>query len=109
MCCQTDKFVFGRNISMKRKILFLFISHVALHKLVSPKTIAYWVVETLERSGINTATFRAHSTHSASTSSARWKILSLTEIAKTAGWTNFSKSGKFCNKSVNDINFGQTF
>ena len=40
MCGQTDKFVFWRNIAMKRKrLFFLFISHVALHKPVSPKPL----------------------------------------------------------------------
>ena len=83
-----------------------FISYVAPHKPVSPKTIARWVVETLEKSGINTTTLKAHSTRAASTSSARCKGLSLTEIAKAAGWSNFSTFGKFYNKPINDVNFG---
>ena len=83
-----------------------FISYVAPHKPVSPKTIARWVVKTSEKSGINTTTFKAHSTCAASTSSARCKGLSLTEIAKAAGWSNFSTFGKFYNKPINDVNFG---
>ena len=83
-----------------------FISYVATHKPVSPKAIARWVVETLKKSGINTTTFKAHSTRAASTSSARCKRLSLTEIAKGAGWNNFSTFGKFYNKPINDVNFG---
>ena len=72
-----------------------FISYVAPHKPVSPKTIARWVVETLEKSGINTTTFKAHSTRAASTSSARCKGLSLTEIAKAAGGVIFRRLGSF--------------
>ena len=83
-----------------------FISYVAPHKPVSPKTINRWVVETLEKYGINKTTFKAHSTRAASTSSARCKGLSLTEIAKAAGWSNFSTFGKFYNKPINDVNFG---
>ena len=83
-----------------------FISYVAPHKPVSPKTIARWVVETLEKSGINTTTLKAHSTRAASTSSAPCKGLSLTEIAKAAGWSNFSTFGKFYNEPINDVKFG---
>ena len=57
-------------------------------------------------SGINTTTFKAHSTSSASTSSAHCKGLFLIEIAKAAEWNSFSGFSKFYNKLVNDINFG---
>ena len=68
-----------RKISTLRKKdeSSFFISYVAPHKPVSPKIIARWLVETLEKSGINTTTFKAHSTRAASTSSARCKGLSL--------------------------------
>ena len=45
-----------------------FNSYVAPYAPVTPKTIARWVVETLGKAGINTKTFKAHATRSASTS-----------------------------------------
>ena len=98
MCCQADQAEHLRKTSTLRNKddSSFFISY------------ARWVVETLEKSGINTTTFKAHSTRAASTSSARCKGLSLTEIAKAAGWSNFSTFGKFYNKPINDVNFGSS-
>ena len=56
---------------------------------------SHWVVETLEKSGINTTTFVAHSTPSASTSSAHYRGYSLAKI------TNFSTFETFYDKPVN--------
>ena len=44
----------------------------------------------LGKAGINTTTFKAHATCFASTSVAFNKGLSLSEIGKGAGWSNFS-------------------
>ena len=70
---------------------------------VSPKTVARWLVESLEKSGIN---LKAHLTRSAFTFSARCKALLLTKIVKGTWWANFSTFEKFYDKPVNDINFG---
>ena len=80
-----------------------FNSYVALYAPVTPKTIARWVVETLGKAGINTKTFKAHATRSASTSAACDKGLSLSEKGKAAGWSNFTTFAKFSNNSV-DVN-----
>ena len=83
-----------------------FISYIQPHAPVTSKTIARWVVETLGIAGINTKTFKAHSTRSATTSVAYNKGLSLSEIGKAAGWSNFTTFGKFYNKPVDVNNFG---
>ena len=46
-----------------------FIRYVASDKPISPETIARFVVETLEKSGMKTTIFKGHSLRSASTSS----------------------------------------
>ena len=83
-----------------------FISYVAPYAPFTPKTIARWVVETLERAGINTKTFKTHATRSASTSAAYNKGLLLSEIGKATGWSNFTTFAKFYNKPVDINNFG---
>ena len=83
-----------------------FVSYVAPYAPVTPKTIARWVVETFGKAGINTKTFKAHATRSASTSTAYNKGLSLSKIDKTAGWSNFTTFVKFYNKLKDVNNFG---
>ena len=56
--------------------------------------------------GIHTKTFKSHSLRSASTSNAFSGGLSIPDIAKVAGWTNLKTFGKFCKKTMIDINFG---
>ena len=51
-------------------------------------------------SGIDTAVFTAHSTHSASVSKAQSKDLPLDIILQTAGWSNPRTFQKVYNKSV---------
>ena len=87
------------NLSDKN-IYSFFISYAAPYVPVTPKTIARWVVETLGKAGINTKTFKAHATRPASTSAAYNKGLSLSEIGKAAGWSNFTTFAKFYNKPV---------
>ena len=57
------------------------------------------------KAGINRRTFKAHATRFASTSAAYNKALSLSEIGKAAGWSNFTIFGKFYNKPLDVNNF----
>ena len=81
-----------------------FISYASAHKLVSPRTLARWVSDILQKAG--TKTTKTHSFRSASTSNALNGGLSLTEIAKAARWTNLKTFGKFYIKPVIGNNFG---
>ena len=82
-----------------------FISYAPPHKPVSSRTLARWVSDILHKAGIHTKTFKSHSLRSASTSNAFSGGLSLTEIAKAAGWTNVETFGKFYNKVNFIVNF----
>ena len=82
-----------------------FISYAPPHKPVSSRTLVRWVSDILHKACIHTKTFKTHSLLSASTSNTLSVGLSLTEIAKAAGWTNVKTFGKFYNKPVIDNNF----
>ena len=82
-----------------------FISSVAPYAPVTPKTTACLVVETLGKARINTKTFKAHAARSASTSATYNNDLSLSEIGKAAGWSNFTTFAKFYNDPLDVSNF----
>ena len=84
----------------------LLISYIRPHKAVSKDTVARWLKVTLGLSGIDTEKFTAHSYRAASTSSNTAAGLSLTEILKTAGWSNAQTFVKYYNKPVESVNYG---
>ena len=90
----------------------LLISYQKPHKPVSTDTIARWLKTVLEKAGIDTNIFHAHSTRAASTSAAKTAKLSVNTIMDAAGWTNALTFGKFYDKPVvseshkNSENFG---
>ncbi len=87
----------------------LFLSLSTPHKGVCSVTIARWVKNTLTDAGIDTLTFSAHSTRSASTSLAKAKGLSISEISKAAGWSNDHTFARHYRKPIAyDKNFGRT-
>ena len=52
------------------------------------------------KSGIDTSTFKAHSTRSASTSKAGLQGASIEGILKRRSWSNESTWQRFCNKNI---------
>ena len=77
-----------------------FLSYSKPFKPVSSTTIARWVTDILSRAGINTTTFTAHSTRSASTSKAKQTNLSISEIMKAAGWSSERTFATFYKKPI---------
>lgn len=65
----------------------LLLSFVKPHKAVKPCTISRWILEVLTLSGIDTSTFKGHSTRSASSSKAVVQGVPMTEILKKGHWT----------------------
>ena len=95
--------------SIRNKENNFFISYVQPYKPVTSTTIARWVTDVLEKSGINITTFRAHSTRSASSSKvSKCSKLSLKEIAKAAGWSNTQTFARYYNKEIINENFGSS-
>ena len=97
-----------RTKDIRRDCNKLSLSLSSPHKEVSSATIARWVKGTLAESGIDTQTFSAHSTRSAATSLAKTKGLSISDIAKAAGWCNDHTFARHYNKPIaNNTNFGR--
>lgn len=81
----------------------LFISTRKPYKAITTQTLSRWVKTILSRSGVDTDTFKAHSTRHASTSAAYRKGLDLEVIRKTVGWSKKSEVfAKFYNRPVID-------
>ena len=70
-------------------------------KAVTTSTISRWCKVILEKAGIDIEKYSSHSTRSASTSKAKIKGLSLSEINKAvAGWKETSTFRRFYDKSI---------
>jgi len=69
-----------------------FVSYVKPHNCVSSKTLSRWILTLLSSSGIDTSTFKAHSTRSAAGVLLQ-KSMSYVQICKLADWS--MKSGVF--------------
>lgn len=70
----------------------LFVTFKKPHKPATTQTISRWLKVILNRSGIDTNMFGAHSTRHASTSAASRKGVSYDSIRAAAGWTEKSKT-----------------
>ena len=79
------------NIRKSRQLLVSYCSYMS----VTTSTIARWLKEILNLSGINTQTFKAHSYRSAATSAAFSKGCSLKDILKMADWSSSKNFYKF--------------
>jgi len=69
---------------------FLFIGIAKPHKPVGSQTISRWIRTTLQKAGIDTSIFGAHSCRHASTSAAKRAGISVDEIRSRAGWSKSS-------------------
>jgi hypothetical protein len=69
--------------------------------------MAIWLKSVLHAAGIDTDTFKAHSTRGASTSKANKLGLSVEQSMKIANWKSATSFQKFYNKPVeSDSEFG---
>lgn len=85
----------------------LLLSYKKPNKPDSADTVSNWIEHVLSKSGISTSLFSAHSTRSASTSSAKAAKIPLDTIMRSAGWSNYDTFQKFYNlPAVGQNNFG---
>ena len=82
----------------------LFISSRRPYKGVCSSSIARWVKEVLKEAGIDTDTFKAHSTRSAAASLAKKSGMSTADIMQLAGWSRASTFERFYNKPLEESN-----
>ena len=89
-----------RTKSIRGNCTKLFISVKAPHKSVQTCTISRWIKSSLAAAGIDITVFTAHSTRAASSSFAKSKGLTVSTIAKAAGWSNARTFAHHYNKEI---------
>ena len=85
----------------------LFLATIKPHKAVASSAIARWLKTIMERAGIDTAIFKAHSVRSTSVSTATSAGVTTADILKAADWSNQSVFQKFYYKPLKDTSFGK--
>ena len=79
----------------------LFLSTQKPHLPVHKDTIARWIRTSLDRAGIDTSQFKAHSTRAAASSAAALSgTVPIQDILTAAGWSNSRTFATFYNKPV---------
>ena len=79
---------------------YLFLSINRPHRNVTPQTISRWLRDVLHSSGIDTSTYKAHSTRAASTSAAFRGGTDINTILSTAGWSSARTFARFYQKPL---------
>ena len=79
---------------------YLFISYKKPHRRISTQTIARWIKKSLQSAGIDTGTYKAHSTRAAATTAARNSQLPVGQILAQAGWSGERTFRNFYNKPL---------
>lgn len=96
-----------RTFTVRGTHVPLFISPYKPHKPVSVSSISRWVKRCLNKAGVDTSVFGAHSTRAASTSQALRKGISMSEICRAAGWSNCTTFARHYNKPIIDRTFDE--
>ena len=78
----------------------LLISYCKPHKPVSKDTIARWIKIVMYRAGIDIKIFKPHSVRAASASKAKLMDVPITDIMKSAGWSNKQTFSKYYDKEI---------
>jgi len=92
----------SNNWREKSGVTQVFLSYVKPHKPVSAKTIARWLTEVLNKAGVPTNQFKAHSYRAAGSSKAKAMGVSLKDILKQGCWKGEYVWQKHYNKSIVD-------
>ena len=85
-----------------RKSNQLLIQISKPHAGISRSTLRRWTQTTMQRAGIDTSVYSAHSTRSAATSFADKRKVPLADILASAGWKSSSTFARHYNKPVKD-------
>ena len=89
-----------RTEKLRNNCTSLFISHMKPHKAVSEETISRWLRTLMCSVGVDCELFKTHSIRGAAVSKAKINSVSISQILKTAGWSNTKTFGKFYDKPV---------
>ena len=78
----------------------LLLTSISPHKTVSIRTVSGWLVHVLTLAGIDTSTFKGHSTKGASTSKAKNLGVTTREILKRVYRSRSSAFQKYFRKDI---------
>ena len=84
----------------------MFLAVVRPHKPVCSSTLARWLKSLLDKAGIDTSIFKAHSTRSAAASAAASTGITTGDTLKAADWSSETVFTKFYYKPLRSGTFG---
>ena len=94
-----------RTQPLRGKETQLFLSFTRPHRAISKETLSRWIRTVMSSAGIDVASFKPHSTRSASTSKAKAACIPMDEILRTAGWSSSRSFDRFYDKPVQSTTF----
>ena len=100
---RTESFRSGENEEQTR----LFLAVVRPHKPVCWSTLARWLKSLLDKAGIDTSIFKAHSTRSTAVSVAANTGITTSDILKAVDWSSETVFTKFYYKPLRSGTFGE--
>ena len=86
----------------------VFRSFIGKHGPVTSSTIARWIKTCLQKAGVDTAKFKAHSTRAAAATKAAMSGLTVDEIMKAADWSSEGVFQKFYYRPQHSVEFGSS-
>ena len=82
-------------------------TYIQPHGPVTSQRLSHWLKEMLQKAGVDTAVFKAHSVRGASSTAASEKGASMEDILRTADWSTDSTFRRFFRPSHNN-SYAQT-
>ena len=95
---------FRNNLGENR----VFRSFIGKHGPVTSSTIARWIKSCLQKAGVDTSKFKAHSTRAAAATKAAMSGLTVDEIMKAADWSSEGVFQKFYYRPQHSVEFGSS-
>ena len=98
-----ERTAFFRDSSEENRV---FRSFIGKHGPVTSSTITRWLKTCLQKAGIDTSKFKAHSTRAAAATKAAMSGLTVDEIMKAADWSSEGVFQKFYYRPQHSGKFG---
>ncbi|GFN84141.1 hypothetical protein PoB_001064700 [Plakobranchus ocellatus] len=102
ICVFTCLKLYLKRTKHLRSTTQLFISNYSPHSAVTKDTLARWIKSMLNKAGIDTNVYKAHSTRAAASSAAA-RSIDIAQVLKTSGWSREQTFAKFYNKPIGFI------
>ncbi|GFO07303.1 tyrosine recombinase xerc [Plakobranchus ocellatus] len=99
ICVFTCLKLYLKRTKHLRSTTQLFIGNYSPHSAVTKDTLARWIKSMLNKAGIDTNVYKAHSTRAAASSAAA-RSIDIAQVLNTAGWSRKQTFAKFYNKPV---------